>query len=98
MFVKIHKSYRNVIAICDSELIGKKFEEGKTLLDVKEGFYKGEEMTPEEVEEIMIDMSMEDSTFNIIGKESIRIALGTRLISPEGVKTIQGIPYSLVLM
>ena len=39
MLVKIHKSYRNVVAVCDSDLIGKKFEEDKFQLDLKESFY-----------------------------------------------------------
>ena len=29
MFIKIHNSYRNVVALADADLIGKKFEEGK---------------------------------------------------------------------
>ena len=28
MFVNVIKSYRDVVAVCDKELIGKKFEEG----------------------------------------------------------------------
>jgi len=34
MFVNVIKSYRDVVAICDKELIGKKFEEGNFQLDV----------------------------------------------------------------
>ena len=39
MFVNVIKSYRDVVAICDKELIGKKFEEGNFQLDVKENFF-----------------------------------------------------------
>jgi len=42
MFVKIIESYRNVVAIADEELVGKKFFEGNKQLDVKESFYKSE--------------------------------------------------------
>ena len=38
MFLKIHKAYRNVVALCDREIIGKKFEEGIYQLDIKEKF------------------------------------------------------------
>ena len=31
MFIKIHKSYRDVVAICDKELIGKIFNEDQVL-------------------------------------------------------------------
>ncbi len=40
MYLKIHKSYRNVVALCDAELIGKKFEEGNMQLYLRENFYK----------------------------------------------------------
>ena len=59
MLVKIHKSYREIIAICDSNLIGKTFEQGKFQLDVKESFFKGDEKNKTEVLEIMKFMSRE---------------------------------------
>jgi hypothetical protein len=45
--IKIHKTYRDVIAICDSDLIGKIFEEDKFQLNVKENFFKGKETSKE---------------------------------------------------
>ena len=97
MFVNIISTCRDVVAICDSELIGKTFEQGNVQLEVKESFFRGKEVSKEELIEILHDMSMEDATFNIVGKESIDIALEEGLIHREGVKTIQGIPYALVL-
>ena len=96
--IKIHKTYRDVIAICDSNLIGKKFEENNLQLDIKESFYKGEEKTKQEVIQIMQDLSREDSTFNIVGEESVNCALEAGIISKEGVKKIQGVPFALVLL
>jgi len=98
MKVKIHKTYRNVIAVCDSDLVGKTFEEGDFELNVKENFYGGEEVDQEKLLEIIKNMSIEDSTFNIIGQESINTALKAGIISEEGVKKIQDIPFSLVLL
>jgi len=98
MFVNIIKTCREVVAICDSELVGRKFEQDNLQLDVKESFFKGNEVSKEELIEILDDMSKEDATFNIVGKESVSIALEEGLISKDGVKTIQGIPYALVLM
>lgn len=96
-FFKIHRTYRDVVAICDSNLIGQKFEEGKFQLDVKEDFFKGEEASKEKIISIMEDLAKEDSTFNIIGKNSTRVAIEIGLISEEGVKEISGIPFALVL-
>jgi hypothetical protein len=98
MFVNVIKSYRDVVAICDKELLGKRFEEGKFQLDVKESFFKGKESSKEEVSEIMRDMKLEDSTFNIIGKKSIQTALETGIVTKEGVGKIADIPFALVLM
>lgn len=96
--VKIHRGYRDVIAICDSDLIGKRFEEGKKQIDVKSSFFDGEEKNQKEIEEIMQDGKTEDSTFNIVGKKSVEIAIKTKLIAENGFLTIQGIPVALVLL
>ena len=100
MFAKIHKSHniRPVIAICDSELLGKKFEEKKRQLDVRENFYKGTEMNKEEVIKLIQRQMIEDASFNIVGKESISIALEAGIITREGVRKIKGIPFALVLL
>ncbi len=97
MFVNIIKSYRDVVVVCDKELLGKKFEEGKFQLDIKENFYKGEEVNEEAVIEVMEKMSAEDSTFNIVGKKSINSALKAGIISIEAVRKIKGIPFAMVL-
>ncbi len=86
------------MAICDSDLIGKVFEGDKFQLDVKESFFKGDEKSKEEITEIMKNMSIEDATFNIIGKESVQTALEAEIITKQGVKEIQGIPFALVLL
>ena len=98
MQVKIQKSYRDIVAICDSELLGKRFEQGKFQLDIKESFYKGEEKTKTEVLEIIKKMSIEDATFNIVGKEATDTALEAGIISKQGIKEIQGIPFAMVLL
>jgi len=98
MFVNVIKSYRDVVAVCDKELIGKRFEEGILQLDIKENFFKGRESSKEEVLEIMKDMKLEDSTFNIVGEKSIKAALESGIITKEGIGKIDNIPFALVLM
>jgi len=101
MFVNIIESYRNVIAIADEELIGKQFFEGKKQLDIKESFYKGENektLPEEEVKEMMINLSREDATFNLVGEHSIRCAIEVGIITEDQILKIDEIPYSLVLL
>ena len=98
MLVNIIKTYRDVVAICDSELLGKCFEDDLFQLNVKESFYKGEKKTEQEVIQIIKDMKSEDATFNIVGERSTNCAIKAGLISKDSIKTIQGIPFALVLM
>ena len=98
MLIKIIKSQRDIVAVCDSDLIGKRFEEGKLNIDVKENFFLGEEVDEEKAIEIMEKMAGEDATFYIVGEKSIKAALEARVIDEEGIIKIQGIPVSLVLL
>lgn len=98
MLIKIHNSYRTIVAICDSNLIGKTFEEGDRQIKITENFFKGEEKSEKEILELIELGSCEDYTFDIIGKESIALALKSGLIKKDGIVTIQGIPVALVLL
>jgi len=98
MFVNVIKSYRNVVAICDKELLGEKFEEGKFQLEVKESFFSGKESSEEEVSEVIKKMTIEDATFNIVGEKSINLAIKSGIISEENIKRIQDVPFALVLI
>lgn len=96
MFIKIHKSYRIVVAACDEELLGKTFEEDKFQIDVRENFYKDLQVSPEKAEEIFKFQTMEDATFNLVGEKTIKAALKANIILEESVRTISGIPVALV--
>lgn len=98
MLIKIHKSYRDVVAICDSELINKKFEQGKFQLDVKENFFNGEKVNENQLLNIIKKMSLEDATFNIIGEKATNTAIKAEIILQNQIKKINGIPFALVLI
>lgn len=97
MRIKIHDSYRKIVALADSELIGKTFSEGIKQIHLSENFYSGEEKTLDEIIPLLIDLEKEDATFNIVGKESINAALEAKIISKEGIITIENIPIALGL-
>ena len=98
MIIKIIKSQRDIVAVCDSDLIGKKFEEGKLQLDVKENFFLGEEVDEKRAIKIMEKEAEDDATFYIVGEKSIHAALESGIIDEQGIIRIQGIPVSLVLL
>lgn len=98
MIVRIIKSHRDIVAICDSELIGKRFEEGKFQLDVKESFFLGKEMNEKDTIDIIIKMVKEDATYYIVGEKSVNCAIKAGITEKEEVKKIQGIPFVLILL
>lgn len=98
MLIKVTKGQRDIVAVCDSNLIGKKFEEDKFQLDLTGTFFQGKETSKKETIKILKKMAKEDATFNIIGKESTKTAIEAGIISKNGIKIIQGIPFALVLL
>lgn len=98
MQLKIHQAYRTIIALADTNLIGKTFTQGIKQIEVKPNFFKGEEKTKSEVLKILENMQKEDSTFNIVGKESIQTALEARIINKQGIIEIEGVPVALILL
>ena len=73
MQIKIHKAYRTIVTVCDSNLIGKTFEQGIKQIEIRENFFKGDEKNKHEVIEILKQMDKEDATFNLVGNEYILI-------------------------
>ena len=101
MYINIIESYRRVVAICDKEILGKKFEEGEKQLYVKESFYKGERgklVNEEELIELINENRLEDATFNIVGDKSIQAAIKTGLINKNFTRKVDKIPFALVLI
>lgn len=67
---KIHETYRRVIALCDIELLGKRFEQGERQLYVKNDFFEGEKLSVEQAIDLIKEAVLDDSTFNIVGKKA----------------------------
>ena len=96
--VKVHKAYRSVVAVCDSDLIGKYLEEGKRELAIREHFFKGEEKTHDEVCAFLQLYSREDATFNIVGPQAIKAAIDAKLLTEDDIDHMQGVPFALILV
>ncbi|UZE94030.1 MAG: DUF424 family protein [Candidatus Pacearchaeota archaeon] len=98
ILVKIHQAYREVISICDSDLIGKRFEEGNMQLEVSEQFYKGEEMSKDKVIELLKEKSQENACFNFVGKQAIETGIKAEIVDEGRVIEIQGVPHAMALL
>ena len=92
MLVKKHKTRdgKLILAVCDSELIGKKFEQGKIQLDLTTDFYKGEEKTEGEI----LLMFEQAYILNLVGEKSVKLALKQRLIDETHILNVQGVPHA----
>lgn len=98
ILLKVHESYRWVVAVCDKDVFGRKLVEGKRILDVGGEFFNGEEMNEEKASEEIIRCNDEDATFNFVGEKSVALAKKLGLVKEEGISKIEGIPFALVLL
>ncbi len=98
MQLKIHNSYRKIIALSDTDLIGKTFEQGIKQIEITPNFFKGQEKNKEQIIPILKALQKEDATFNIVGKESVQTALEAGIIKQKGIIKIQNVPVALILL
>lgn len=96
--IKIYETHPRIIAVCDSNLLGKNFEEGKVQIEIREDFYKGNFYSLEEAEKILKKLSEDYCSFNIVGEKSIEIAIKLNLINKENILYIRGIPIAISLI
>ena len=94
LIVKIHEAQgKRVAAVCDSELIGKRFTQNKLQLDLSSKFYAGEEMKEESFESMVESFDV----INMVGERVIAIAIKQGLIKEKDIIRISGIPHAQVL-
>ena len=82
-----------MIAMCDAELLGKSFTEGKKELDLKKyaDFYKGDLMDEKDA---MKEVSSETIyTANIVGKRSVAAFVNGGFVTEADIMQIAKIPY-----
>ncbi|MEK6922940.1 MAG: DUF424 family protein [Nanoarchaeota archaeon] len=90
ILVKIHRGPCAVVAICDKNLIGRTFSEKNFEIKITEHFYRGESRNHYEVEKIM----KEYDNLNIVGNESIKLAIKCGAVNKENVLVIRGVPHA----
>ena len=94
VYVNLKKVGRNVmLAICDSEVLGKTLREGKIVFHVKEEFYNGGRVNVEEA----VDMIRNSTIVNIVGKCCVEKAIAKGYVHPEAVLNIGGVPHAQIV-
>lgn len=90
ILIKIHD--KGVVSVCDSDLVGKEFDEGDLHLEVNERFFKGEERS----EDFVVEILKASGNATIVGKESVRLAVKNNIIDEKSVKKIKGVPVAYI--
>jgi len=94
MYFKKHLTKdRIVLAVCDEELIGKKFSEGDITLDISERFYKGEKKSEKDLERLLKN----SENINLVGKKTIKFAKKLGILNKDSIITIKGIPHAQII-
>ena len=96
MIVKIHKTQdgKKIVAVCDEELIGKKFKEKSIQLDLSSNFYKGEKKSEEEI----IKMFDDAYIVNMVGKNAINLGKKVGIVLENNIIYVQKIPHAQAIL
>ena len=97
IYLNIHQADEGVIiAMCDESLIGRTLEEGNVFIDLNAyaSFYKGELVKAEKAKKTVAEYREKMSSANIIGEESIGVALAADIIAKSNIAKVQKIPYA----
>jgi len=73
-----------LVAVCDSDIVGKTFREGELRIEVKEGFYGDSEFNEEEVKNALKKATIA----NITGKRAVNLAIKIGVIDERNVLKI----------
>lgn len=91
MYMKKYSTDEHVIvAVCDKNIVGKKFREGELVLKLEESFYKGDEVCEKDVKEALSCATIA----NIAGRRAVACAVDCRCIDPDTVIIVEGIPHA----
>jgi len=94
VYMNLRKIGNNVLlAICDTEILGKTLREGKIVFNVKEDFYKGARVAVEEA----VDMIANSTIVNMIGRNIVKKAIEKGYVHPEAVLNIEGVPHAQIV-
>ena len=91
--VRISDYQKNtMVNMCDAELMGKDVVDGKLKIHISENYYGKKIVDKDEAIYLLKSASM----LNLVGKETISLAIGLGIGSESGVKIISNIPFLII--
>jgi hypothetical protein len=89
-----HHGRDTLVAVCDSEILGKTLEGGRVPFQVSERFYGG---TPCDLAEALEAMS-KATICNIVGKRIVEAAIRNHLVQRSAVIYIGDVPHAQIVI
>ena len=83
---------QSMLNICDVELLGKKIIEGDLTMHISENYYGERFVEKDEAESLLNTFSI----INMVGKETISLALKLGIGSENAVKIISDVPFLII--
>jgi hypothetical protein len=91
MYLKIHQhEAETLIAVCDCDILGKKFTQGRLKIEVIADFFAGEKASCSEVEAALKAATMA----NFVGCKSVEHAISLGYVERDCILSIDGVPYA----
>ncbi|MBX0324150.1 DUF424 domain-containing protein [Halomicroarcula sp. F13] len=82
-----------LVSVCDPEVMGETFEDGPVSLTVDESFYGGDSVSEEEV----VDSLARCSVANIVGENSVDVAVEHGFVDETNVLDVDGTRHAQLL-
>ncbi len=82
-----------LVSVCDPDVMGETFESGAVSLTVDEEFYGGEEAD----EEAVVESLAKCTTANLVGEESVALAIEHGFVDEENVLDLGGTRHAQLL-
>ena len=91
--VRISDYQKNtMLNMCDAELIGKDVIDGELKISISENYYGKQIVDKAEAISLLSSASM----LNLVGKETISLAINLGIGSESGVKIISDVPFLII--
>ena len=82
-----------LLAACDVDLFGTVIEDDSGVtINLKGSFFDGTDVDKEE----FCNMLCQCTSANLVGKDTVAIAVELKLVEPENIKDLKGVPHALV--
>jgi len=95
MFYMNIKNFQNesIVAICDSDLMGEIFKEGRLKLEITEKFYGKKLVKLNDCVEVLKNTT----NANLVGEKIVKTAIEMGLVHEQSVLYINNIPHALII-